>query len=1262
MDLSPAMDVDQDANSNPSETEQISGPTLQPLDGGNAQNKVLSPETQVQTSTASQERSDKMEVDSSDQARTEKRKRAATEELERGRVRIVESEKNKSLVKRLEAEISELKRANANLENEIDDVNYQLKTEISDLKRANQSFRDELINLRAVDVSVVDDINPSSLTPRESEKLIPLITKLQLHIKYLEDPSRYIAADIEPSNEVEKNLLDRINQLQILYDTALKQQRAFLDLMKSAQRDKDAFHQQATGLQEANTRVQRELRQLQAGTQQTPDQRVQDLQSRIKQLLAENNSLQSNVEALRKAQEKSADAQEHIEKELPPEFRSISAQTDGEDVVLELENLRANMSRIEKDLEEVKQERESFRNARDRVAVILKSKKEEYKKEKEQLDVKLQEAAGRERVLKDEKASAEAQLDDTNRKIQEDSRKQDEKLAQLHQELSTIREERDVLKNELVELGTVNDNLKQSNNELSGKTASAQKELDDLKKVSTSTFEDLKNEYGRMLEEQRHQASEDFTRKMQDLEKNHNETLDSALREKNKAEKKLTQQQSANQREIEELRASNQRDIEELHATNQTEIERLQTDKNKSDSRVNSLERDMNSLKAEYQQALKLAEQAKNNLQTEATQVQNEAKQLKVCLLSLNYQIECSRFVPPKQTIEEKDSLIQQLQTATRESEAAHTALDGLYQEAIRRLSEANAAKDIALGKLADEQKQAVDTQLLYESLQSQHRACQVNIEALKKNSNSKITEATGIVKKYLADLKRAKEQMEEAGNSVQEKTEEIARLQEEVAKLKMNSQMARDSTPAAPSLLPASRQTLNGARVTAEFQCAAEAESSNQNASRPRYRLGGVIPTAQFPWGNNQPSRFTTAGRRLRAAGQENPDDSDSDDNAGNNSSGHGNNAGNNGPDGQNYLESDSSDEGDDEMEERDDHVIRRKWERMGRKKKYTQQQQNINCSRLARDLVLACLGSKHLFEGFARDQVDNERLTNFHVEPTAYGPKLRNSRLDKRGMSTQQMLDESHWNQTLMHNLANEAAVIFANCPDKRFGEGPEDGWYKMIRVRIQPILKTHLEALPKFPGEPLRERIQRVAARYEKIKEYNKRNNILHTKYHVRASVGAIMTQVLHERGDNEGEEMWQYVLKSLSWLEHDGMSDEEEGSELVTIDGRESRIQVRKVMKLSWRHPSFRRLFEMIDQTREVEAAIFAHQGRPPMKRIRVDQGPTRQRPPPQHLPASFFNPEYLQELQKFPYQIENLRLSRKDFPLREVSDLPDFDGP
>ncbi|KAK7459466.1 hypothetical protein VKT23_009449 [Stygiomarasmius scandens] len=118
--------------------------------------------------------------------------------------------------------------------------------------------------------------------------------------------------------------------------------------------------------------------------------------------------------------------------------------------------------------------------------------------------------------------------------------------------------------------------------------------------MSPSAFEDLKNEFERTLEGQRCQASEDLAQRMQNLRQAHNEALDSMLREKVQAEKKLIQQQSTSQREIEELRASNLRAIEELKTSNQIEIEHLQNDKNESDSRVNSLEKTVNSLKVVY--------------------------------------------------------------------------------------------------------------------------------------------------------------------------------------------------------------------------------------------------------------------------------------------------------------------------------------------------------------------------------------------------------------------------------------------------------------------------------------------------------------------------------------------------------------------------------------------------------------------------------------------------------------------------------------
>ncbi|KAK7434695.1 hypothetical protein VKT23_020059 [Stygiomarasmius scandens] len=405
MNPSAIMDVDQDANLNPT-PGQTDVPHFQSRDDGIPQNEMRVPAAQVQTTT-SQVHSNEMGLDSSDakrarieepnqvartsqadpevdssgtavQMRMEKRKRNDADESERGRARVIVSEMNQGLVNQFEAEISELKQAKANLENEIDDVNYQLKTEISDLKRTNKILRNEVINLRAVDVSLMDNIDRSSLTLRESEKLIPLITKLQNQIKRLEDPSRYVSADFEPSNETEKNLLTRINQLKILHNTALNQQSAFLVSLQNAQGEKEAFHQQTVALQETNTRVQNDLRKL-----------------------------QYRVEALQKSQDNGTYTPENAEKRLSPEFRSNGAQTDGDDLLLELRSLRENVSRVEKELEDAKEQSETFRKARDRVAIILKAKKEDHEAEKLKVS-SLQQAAEQERVLRDEKSAMEA--------------------------------------------------------------------------------------------------------------------------------------------------------------------------------------------------------------------------------------------------------------------------------------------------------------------------------------------------------------------------------------------------------------------------------------------------------------------------------------------------------------------------------------------------------------------------------------------------------------------------------------------------------------------------------------------------------------------------------------------------------------------------------------------------------------------------------------------------------------------------------------
>lgn len=151
-----------------------------------------------------------------------------------------------------------------------------------------------------------------------------------------------------------------------------------------------------------------------------------------------------------------------------------------------------------------------------------------------------------------------------------------------------------------------------------------------------------------------------------------------------------------------------------------------------------------------------------------------------------------------------------------------------------------------------------------------------------------------------------------------------------------------------------------------------------------------------------------------------------------------------------------------------------------------------------LVRAILLAFLGCKHLYEAFALPQVSDERLKSFREgnedERAKYGPKLRNSQLDKRGTSTTEML-ASEWNQTAMYRLVQECTEIASRTKDSRFGKEKHD-WLRMIRKRLQPILKTYLEAKPKFAGEAVEHRIGRVAQRYRKIKSTSKANNILYT----------------------------------------------------------------------------------------------------------------------------------------------------------------------
>ena len=144
---------------------------------------------------------------------------------------------------------------------------------------------------------------------------------------------------------------------------------------------------------------------------------------------------------------------------------------------------------------------------------------------------------------------------------------------------------------------------------------------------------------------------------------------------------------------------------------------------------------------------------------------------------------------------------------------------------------------------------------------------------------------------------------------------------------------------------------------------------------------------------------------------------------------------------------------------------------------------------------------------------------------------------------------------------------------------------------------------------------------------------------------------MIRVSRERNDPPATDFWQYILQILQHLQHDGMSDEEDANQLVTR-GEFSGIEpIKQVLVLRFRNPYFRKLFEMIDQTKAFEKLVFTQTGRQALKRVRVGTASTRE--PPKGLPRNFLDENYLAGL--LPYQVDALWCT-KDSTLRQIEGL------
>ncbi len=196
------------------------------------------------------------------------------------------------------------------------------------------------------------------------------------------------------------------------------------------------------------------------------------------------------------------------------------------------------------------------------------------------------------------------------------------------------------------------------------------------------------------------------------------------------------------------------------------------------------------------------------------------------------------------------------------------------------------------------------------------------------------------------------------------------------------------------------------------------------------------------------------------------------------------------------------SSDEGGN-----DTYDIIKTLKRKGLQKSHSeaQQRKNVNVSiflilllltrqssqTLARELLHQALHIRHGYEAFARHGVTEADLEKFNQNPTECGPTLRNTKLDKTGISTKAQMN-SRWNQTLIYKLATEAKSI-ASRYNKEFEFGDID-WKKLFEVRMYRIILHDIKSRPR-EGEQHKDRLLRLAQDHDLMSKKNAQRGVRH-----------------------------------------------------------------------------------------------------------------------------------------------------------------------
>ncbi|KAK7435876.1 hypothetical protein VKT23_019407 [Stygiomarasmius scandens] len=369
--------------------------------------------------------------------------------------------------------------------------------------------------------------------------------------------------------------------------------------------------------------------------------------------------------------------------------------------------------------------------------------------------------------------------------------------------------------------------------------------------------------------------------------------------------------------------------------------------------------------------------------------------------------------------------------------------------------------KDIMIDRL---ERRLGEAQQCNGTLQADKEALGVQLDHLRAaaQKQSRLSETLQKDKEDEDVLARTRAEVEKLMKLNAEKTAEVDSIRLQLEQLQATSATSSTSRPDWFTSVRGLGRSLRSVDVDRELHAIRQQEIGERQSRRRTYQIGEEIETPDLPRnsGNSKfqksykPSRFTKAGRDM--CGHEPDDDEDADiEDEGENFNRR------KGKQRQQDLDSDqeqSSSEGsseesegerDENDEEKDDFAVRMRYKRKGVRTKWTPDEQRININRLARSLLLYCLNAQHCYEIFARDGVSMERLTQFEEDPELYGPKLRNSRLDKRGLTTRKILNND-WNQALISKLSGEAEYIVDKCKDNRFGQ-QKINWPALFEERL-------------------------------------------------------------------------------------------------------------------------------------------------------------------------------------------------------------------